>query len=70
VRQSVVPFAYDLFAMRTPGKRRCSATNSRGEHCRATVVNAAGFCAAHDPEGKFDARELGRAGAASDRTAS
>jgi hypothetical protein len=43
--------------------RRCSAMNRRGERCAATVVNAAGYCVAHDPERPADMRELGRASA-------
>jgi hypothetical protein len=65
----VAPFAYDLFAMRTPGerveapgKRRCKATSKRGEPCRASVVGASGYCAVHDPERPIDMRELGHRG--------
>jgi hypothetical protein len=31
-------------------ERRCRATARSGERCRARVVNAAGYCVAHDPE--------------------
>jgi hypothetical protein len=41
-------------------ERRCKATSRSGNACRATVVNAAGFCVAHDPEKPMDMRALGR----------
>jgi len=42
------------------GERRCKATNRRGERCAARVVNAAGYCVAHDPEKPADMRALGK----------
>lgn len=45
---------------RTSPERRCKATNRRGERCAAHVVNAAGYCVAHDPERPDSMRELGR----------
>jgi hypothetical protein len=43
-------------------KRRCNAVNRRGERCRSTTgIGATGYCSAHDPEGSFDARALGKA---------
>jgi hypothetical protein len=44
----------------TASKRRCKATNKRGEPCAATVVGADGKCSAHS--GRQDMRELGRRG--------
>ena len=44
-------------------ERRCQAQNRRGERCAATVVNAKGYCVAHDPERPADMRALGRASA-------
>jgi hypothetical protein len=41
-------------------ERRCQAQNRRGERCAARVVNAAGYCVAHDPERPADMRELGK----------
>jgi hypothetical protein len=41
-------------------ERRCKATSRSGERCRAHVVNAAGYCVAHDPEKPMDMRALGR----------
>ena len=41
-------------------ERRCKAQNRRGERCLQTKVNAAGYCVAHDPEGSFDPRAMGR----------
>ena len=46
--------------MTNAAKRRCKAKNRRGERCAARVVNAAGYCVAHDPERPADMRELGR----------
>jgi hypothetical protein len=45
-------------------ERRCKAPSRSGNACRATVVNAAGYCVAHDPEKPMDMRALGRAGEA------
>jgi hypothetical protein len=42
------------------GERRCRGTSRSGERCRAHVVNAAGYCVAHDPEKPMYMRELGR----------
>jgi hypothetical protein len=44
-------------------ERRCQGKNKQGVACRATVVNAAGYCVAHDPERPTDYRALGRASA-------
>jgi hypothetical protein len=44
-------------------ERRCKAVNRQGVACRATVVNAAGYCVAHDPERPADMRALGKASA-------
>jgi hypothetical protein len=41
-------------------ERRCRAQNKRGERCAAHVINAAGYCVAHDPEKPMDMRALGR----------
>jgi hypothetical protein len=41
-------------------ERRCKAKSRSGERCRAHVVNAAGYCVAHDPEKPVDYRALGR----------
>jgi hypothetical protein len=41
-------------------ERQCRARNRRGERCAAHVVNAAGYCVAHDPERPANMRELGR----------
>lgn len=41
-------------------ERRCKATSRSGNACRATVVNAAGYCVAHDPEKPVDYRALGK----------
>jgi hypothetical protein len=41
-------------------ERRCKATSRSGNACRAKVVNAAGYCVAHDPEKPMDMRALGR----------
>jgi hypothetical protein len=47
--------------MANTNERRCNAKNRRGERCAAHVVNAAGYCVAHDPDCPADMRELGRA---------
>jgi hypothetical protein len=49
-----------LNVVATASERRCQATNKRGERCQATVVNAAGYCAAHDPANPMDMRALGK----------
>jgi hypothetical protein len=49
-----------LNVVATASERRCQATNKRGERCRANVVNAAGYCAAHDPANPMDMRALGK----------
>jgi hypothetical protein len=54
---------YDSSLMTNADKRRCRATNRRGERCQAHVINAAGYCVAHDPEKPADMRELGKASA-------
>jgi murein L,D-transpeptidase YcbB/YkuD len=41
-------------------KRRCKATSRSGERCRAHVINAAGYCVAHDPEKPMDMSRLGK----------
>jgi hypothetical protein len=41
-------------------ERRCKGTSRSGERCRAHVINAAGYCVAHDPEKPMDMRALGR----------
>jgi hypothetical protein len=41
-------------------ERRCRAKTKAGGPCRAHVVNAAGYCVAHDPEKPMDMRALGR----------
>jgi hypothetical protein len=46
--------------MANANQRRCKATSRSGERCRAHVVNAAGYCVAHDPEKPMDMRALGR----------
>jgi hypothetical protein len=46
--------------MTNASERRCRAQNKRGERCAARVVNAAGYCVAHDPERPADMRALGR----------
>jgi hypothetical protein len=48
-------------------ERRCRAQNKRGERCAAHVINAAGYCVAHDPERPADMRALGRKSAAARR---
>ena len=42
-------------------KRRCKASNVRGEPCKATIVNAEGYCPAHADGGR-DMRALGELG--------
>src|SRR6266545_3986546 len=49
-----------LSAVATASQRRCKATSRSGERCRAHVINAAGYCAAHDPENPMDMRALGK----------
>jgi hypothetical protein len=49
-----------MHRMANVSERRCRAQNKRGERCAATVVNAAGYCVAHDPERPADMRALGR----------
>lgn len=41
-------------------ERRCRATGRSGDRCRAVIVNANGYCVAHDPDKPMDMRELGR----------
>jgi hypothetical protein len=48
-------------------ERRCKSNNRRGERCAARVVNAAGYCVAHDPEKPADMRALGKRSAESRR---
>lgn len=49
--------------MANVSERRCKAKNRRGERCAARVINAKGYCVAHDPERPADMRALGKASA-------
>src|SRR5512133_1282943 len=53
--------------MGSADERRCKATTKAGRRCRVRLVNAAGYCVAHDPERPADMRELGRASGRSRR---
>jgi cell division protein ZapA (FtsZ GTPase activity inhibitor) len=44
-------------------ERRCKDRNRHGDPCCVKVVNAAGYCVAHDPERPVNMRELGKASA-------
>jgi hypothetical protein len=60
-----------VIASRTYSERRwptqlsaaAGRPNRRGERCRVRVVNAAGYCVAHDPQRPGNMRELGKASA-------
>lgn len=53
--------AYDLTIVKHGSKRRCKASNKRGEPCQATIVDADGYCPAHAAGGR-DMRKLGKLG--------